>query len=137
MPDTVAPTFAGTEFLRGGGIMAQRIAAHDWSRHPLGTPEGWPPELKTALSIMLGSRFAMCLCWGPDLTLFYNDAYAPVLGAKEERALGQPLKEIWSDVWADIRPRAAPTFSRFPAMAVFRPGAFALRSGPLAHSSFE
>ena len=24
--------------------------------------------------------------------------------AKEERALGQPLKEIWSDVWADIRP---------------------------------
>ena len=111
MPDTVAPTFAGTEFLRGGGIMAQRIAAHDWSRHPLGAPEGWPPELKTALSIMLGSRFAMCLGWGADLLLFYNDPYMPVLGNKETTALGEPIPVVWPEVWDDIRPLAETAMS--------------------------
>jgi hypothetical protein len=44
--------------------MAARIAAHDWSRHPLGGPASWPVELKTALSIMLGTRFALCVRGG-------------------------------------------------------------------------
>src|SRR5690606_31535027 len=70
----------GTEFLRDGGYSARRVAEHDWSTHPLGPPAGWPTELKTSLSMMFGSRFAMCLGWGPDLLLFYNDAYLPVLG---------------------------------------------------------
>ena len=99
-----APTIGALDFLPTHGAMAGKIAAFDWAATPLGPIDTWPQSLRTTLALMLDSRFAMCLCWGPDLTLFYNDAYAPVLGAKEERALGQPLKEIWSDVWADIRP---------------------------------
>ncbi|MFN3527177.1 MAG: sensor histidine kinase, partial [Paracoccus sp. (in: a-proteobacteria)] len=41
---------------------------------------------------------------GPKLTMLYNDAYAPLLGAKEGRALGAPFRQIWSDVWADVEP---------------------------------
>ena len=81
-----ASSTAGIQFLRGGGVMAARIANHDWSRHPLGEPEQWPDELKTTLSIMLGSRFPMCLGWGADLLLFgailYPDGRAPGPGDK-------------------------------------------------------
>jgi PAS domain S-box-containing protein len=97
---------AGTEFLRGGGVMAARIAAHDWSRHPLGIPAQWPAELKTVLSIMLGAPHAMCLGWGPDLLMLYNDAYMPALGSKEPRALGEPLAQVWDELWEDIRDMA-------------------------------
>lgn len=106
MSADTGPRHAGTDFLRGGGIMAERIAAHDWSRHPLGDPAHWPVELKTTLSIMLGSRFAMCVGWGPDLLLFYNDPYIPILGAKDAQALGEPIAVVWSEVWEDIRPLA-------------------------------
>ncbi len=99
-----ASSTAGGQFLRGGGVMAARIANHDWSRHPLGEPEQWPDELKTTLSIMLGSRFPMCLGWGADLLLFYNDRYMEVLGAKEPEALGEPIPVVWSELWEDIRP---------------------------------
>jgi len=108
--------------------MAQRIAAHDWSASPIGALAEWPQSLRTALGLMLDSRFAMCLCWGPDLTLFYNDAYAPMLGAKEPRALGQPLREIWSDVWEDIRPlvdsvlAGTPTLSEDMPLTMLRNG---------------
>ena len=108
MDDILAP---GTEFLRGGGAVARRIARHDWSRHPLGPPQDWPPELKTTLSIMLGSRFAMCVGWGPDLLLFYNDAYIPILGIKDAGALGEPIPLVWSELWEDIRPLAETAMS--------------------------
>ena len=106
MPDSATASFDGIEFLRGGGLVAGRIARHDWSTHPLGPPAQWPSELKTVLSIMLGSRFAMCVGWGPDLLLFYNDPYMQVLGAKEPGALGEPIREVWSELWEDIRPLA-------------------------------
>ena len=103
MADTATPPLAGTEFLHGDTIMAGRIAAHDWSGHPLGPPSAWPAELKTTLAIMLGSRFAMCVGWGPELLLFYNDPYMQVLGAKEPEALGEPIPRVWSELWEDIR----------------------------------
>lgn len=121
-PELAAPFVTSTahpaqlEFLSGTSGMSRRIAAHDWSTTPLGPIDSWPQSLRTALRLMLESRFAMCLCWGPDLTLFYNDAYAPHLGAKEAQALGQPLQTIWSDVWDDIRPLVESVFAGVPTL---------------------
>jgi PAS domain S-box-containing protein len=56
---------------------------------------------------MLSSKFAMCVGWGADLTLFYNDAYVPFLGARHPTALGKPLQEVWAEVWPDIEPSVA------------------------------
>ncbi len=92
------------DFLHNSGEMGRRIAAHDWSTTPLGPISDWPPSLRTTLSIMLGSRFAMCLGWGPELVLLYNDSYAPMLGAKDSNALGRPTQDVWSEVWDDVRP---------------------------------
>ncbi|UNK42731.1 PAS domain-containing protein [Luteimonas sp. S4-F44] len=95
---------ATVDFLPAHGAMAGRIAAFDWSTTPLGPLQAWPQSLRTTVALMLDSRFAMCLSWGPELTLLYNDAYAPMLGAKEPTALGRPIARIWPDVWDDILP---------------------------------
>ena len=47
------------EIFAGGGEMGALMAAHDWSRTPLGPPRTWPQSLKAAVGIMLTSRFAI------------------------------------------------------------------------------
>ncbi|MBU4612521.1 PAS domain-containing protein [Achromobacter sp. GG226] len=53
---------------------------------------------------MMSNTFAMCATWGPEQTLLYNEAYATVLSMRHPWALGQPIHEVWPDVWADIAP---------------------------------
>lgn len=78
----------------------------DWSATPLGDPAGWPQSLKTIVRVMLSSRFAMWIGWGPELTFLYNDAYARMsLGKKHPWALGKPSREVWAEIWSDIGPR--------------------------------
>jgi PAS domain S-box-containing protein len=94
-------------FLAGGGEMGERTRAFDWSNTLVGPVAGWPQSLKIAVRIMLDSRYAMWLGWGPDFTFFYNDAYARMtLGPKHPWALGRSAREVWSEIWGDIGPRA-------------------------------
>jgi PAS domain S-box-containing protein len=87
--------------------MAERTRAFDWSKTPVGPMAEWPQGLKTVVRVMLDSRYAMWLGWGPDFTFFYNDAYAAMtLGPKHPWALGRSAREVWSEIWADIGPRA-------------------------------
>ncbi|WP_245453197.1 sensor histidine kinase [Aquibium carbonis] len=70
----------------------------------MGPAETWPLSLRSVVQMMLHQRQAICLFWGDDLNMLYNDAYAPLLGAKERDALGKPFRDIWSDVWNDVKP---------------------------------
>jgi hypothetical protein len=79
------------------------VLAHDWANTPLGDRAEWPPVLRATVELLLASKHGMMLAWGPDLTLFYNDAYAPFLGGKHP-ALGRPFPDVWSDIWADVEP---------------------------------
>ena len=83
--------------------MGARVRAHDWTATPLGPPEAWPQSLRTAVNMVLGSKFPACIAWGPGLTTIHNDAFRPILGAKPE-ALGRPFSEAWSEAWATIGP---------------------------------
>ena len=65
----------------GDSAMAAQVRAHDWAATPLGAPDTWPVALRTTLALMLGSVHPMFLAWGPRLTFFFNDAYAPRIGA--------------------------------------------------------
>ena len=85
--------------------MGARIRAFDWSETPLGAPETWPQSLKTAVHIMLTSRFAMWMAWGPELTFLCNDAYLPTTGLKRDWVLGARSDHIWAEIWNDIGPR--------------------------------
>ncbi len=92
------------DFLSGGGEMGARMRAHDWASTALGPPEGWPQSLRTIVSVVLSSRQAMFVAWGPELSFLYNDGYVPIFGAKHPDALGRPFAEVWSDIWHQIRP---------------------------------
>ena len=88
-----------TRLFPGGGEMGARIRALDWSRTTLGPVSGWPQSLRTAVSIMLGSRFPMMVHWGPELVHFYNDGYATILHAKHPGALGELAEPWWREMW--------------------------------------
>lgn len=91
----------------GGGEMGKRTREFDWSGTPVGPICEWPRSLRIAVKIMLESRYAMWLGWGPSLTFFYNDAYAKMtLGSKHPWALGKSTKEVWAEIWSDVGPRA-------------------------------
>jgi PAS domain S-box-containing protein len=91
-------------FLDNGGAMGERIRARDWSGQALGPVSGWAPALRTGLGIVLGSAFPTFLAWGEGLTLFFNDAYVPMLGNKADTALGRPHSEVWHEVWPELAP---------------------------------
>jgi len=92
--------------------MGRRMRAFDWAAHPLGPPEAWPRSLKTVIQIILTSRFAMWMGWGPDLIFFCNDAYLPTTGMKSGWVLGAPAKEVWAEIWPDIGPRIEAVMQR-------------------------
>jgi len=52
-----------TTFLRGGGEMAERIAAYDWSTS-LGPVSGWSGSLRTVVGLLIHSPVPMVLLWG-------------------------------------------------------------------------
>ncbi|HET7315316.1 PAS domain-containing protein, partial [Salinisphaera sp.] len=88
----------------GDTEMHARVRAHDWSRTPLGAIENWPQSLKTAVAACLDAGFAHYVWWGPDLIQIYNDEAMNILRAKHPAALGQPARECWADIWADVGP---------------------------------
>ncbi len=97
---------ASSDLFAGGGEVGDLMRRKDWSQSPLGPVDAWPQSLKTVVRILLTSRYAMWVGWGPELTFLYNDTYARVtLGKKHPWALGKPAREVWSEIWADIGPR--------------------------------
>src|SRR4029077_15404371 len=96
---------APPDLFAGGGEMGRRIREFDWARHPLGPLALWPQSLKTLVRVMLDSRYAMWMLWGPQLTFFCNDAYLPTVGIKRDWVLGARSDKGWEEIWPDIGPR--------------------------------
>ena len=98
------PTSRNDAFPRAGGETGVLMRVHDWARTALGPPSGWPAALRVSVNLILGSPESMFLAWGPDLVFFFNDTYRPILGPRLPHALGAPMRELWSDVWEQVRP---------------------------------
>jgi len=98
---------APPDFLAGGGEAGARMRAVDWSTTPLGAPQRWPQSLKTIVRVLLDSRYAMWMLWGPELTFFCNDAYLPTVGIKRDWVIGARSDKVWEEIWPDIGPRIA------------------------------
>ncbi|MET0272538.1 MAG: PAS domain-containing protein [Phenylobacterium sp.] len=84
-------------FLFGGGEMAGRIAAHDWSAS-LGPVADWPASLKTTVGLMVYSPVPLVLLWGEDGVMIYNDAYSVFAGGRHPELLGSKVREGWPEV---------------------------------------
>ncbi|MEG4089574.1 ATP-binding protein [Microcoleus sp. Pol12B4] len=94
------------QIFAGNSEMAMLMRSHDWSLSALGAVETWPQSLKTAIRIILGSRYPMFVWWGQQMTKFYNDAYIPILGKRHPQALGQPASQVWAEIWDTLGPQA-------------------------------
>ncbi|WP_218938536.1 PP2C family protein-serine/threonine phosphatase [Modestobacter altitudinis] len=79
------------------------VLEQDWAATPLGPVASWSPTLLSTVSACMNSRFPMLLIWGPELVMLYNDAYAPLLGARHPKALSRSLSDVWSDIWPTLR----------------------------------
>src|ERR1700722_17019085 len=104
-PHPLAEINGATDFLAGSGEMASMMRKFDWAATDLGPPGSWPQSLKTAVRIVLTSRYAMWMAWGPNLRFFCNDAYLPTVGIKREWVLGSRSDKVWEEIWPDIGPR--------------------------------
>jgi len=93
------------------GAAARLLSNVNWPITPLGPPAGWSAGLKTVVGMMLRSRFAMWVAWGPDLTFMCNDAYMPTLGVKRTWAIGARSDKVWEEIWPDIGPRISHVFA--------------------------
>jgi hypothetical protein len=93
------------DFLAGSGEMASMMRDFDWAATDLGPPGSWPQSLKTVVRIVLTSRYAMWMAWGPNLRFFCNDAYLPTVGIKRDWVLGSRSDKVWQEIWPDIGPR--------------------------------
>jgi PAS domain S-box-containing protein len=108
-PDTASQErdrTGGLDFLSGGGEAGARLRRHDWSTSPLGPPERWSDPLRMATHLMLNTRHPVCIFWGPDAAVLYNDAYLPSLGPERHPSrLGRPAREMWPEAWDIIGPQ--------------------------------
>ena len=68
--------------LAGGGELGSLIAAHDWSKTPLGPIEAWPQSLMTAVGVVVHSPVPIVMLWGEDGIMIYNDAYSVFAGGR-------------------------------------------------------
>jgi hypothetical protein len=80
------------------GEMAARVAAHDWSKTPLGPRENLVAQPQADRRDHLASQFPMALRWGPQFVMLYNDGYLPILGRQHPEALGACFREVWPEV---------------------------------------
>src|SRR5688572_28380931 len=104
-PSAASSRRPNPDFLAGGGEVGARLRALDWNATPLGDPENWPQSLKTIVRVMLDSRYAMWMLWGPEYTFFCNDAYLPTVGIRRDWVMGARSDKVWSEIWPDIGPR--------------------------------
>jgi signal transduction histidine kinase/ActR/RegA family two-component response regulator len=96
----------GGDLFAVGGEAGRIMAAYDWANTPVGPVADWPAGLRYAVRTVLVSQFPMVLTWGPDHLQFYNDAYAPLIGAKHP-AIGQDIRQTLAESWDALGPPIA------------------------------
>ena len=93
--------------------MGAMMRNHPWEDSPLGLPAQWPGPLKTLVGLMLNAPQPMFAVWGPEQWMFYNDAYAEILGGHHP-ALGQKFLQIWSEIREEVEPIMARAYQGEP-----------------------
>src|SRR5581483_8320271 len=107
------PNLPPAGLFAGGGEAGALMDQVDWGATALGPVAKWPQSLRTIARMLLTSRYAMWMGWGPDLTFLYNDTYARMsLRKKHPWALSKPAREVWREIWDDIGPRIQQVMKR-------------------------
>ncbi|MBX3594900.1 MAG: PAS domain-containing protein [Sphingomonas sp.] len=114
--------------------MGRRIREHDWSDNPVGPPDSWPQPLRFALGICMGSQFPTAIYWGPDLRLFYNDAWAHIPAERHPWALGQRGEDVFPEIWDVVGPQFAAVIESGDGFAAFDQQLGMMRGGRITET---
>ncbi|WP_432958072.1 ATP-binding SpoIIE family protein phosphatase [Micromonospora haikouensis] len=103
MPGTVGrvPTPATPAAEASASDAAGVVPGRSRAATTLGPPQHWDPLVRGAAELILASPVPMALALGDDLLLFYNDAYATLIGDRHPGAAGRPAGEVFADVWGE------------------------------------
>lgn len=82
----------------------QLLNSVDWAATPLGPRSRWSRTLSDLVDVVLASKSPMAILWGPHLNLIYNGGYVRVLGSRHPGAMGQPMQDVWPEVWNEVAP---------------------------------
>lgn len=97
-------------YSRNAQQTCQILIDRDWSHHPLGPMESWPPLLINFLNYIFNSQQPCFLFWSEEAYCFYNDGYIPILGnEKHPDSMGAKASEIWKEIWTNY---TYPQFSK-------------------------
>lgn len=87
------------QWLSGGGVLGELIAAKHWSAAAFGSLDKWPPSLRTALGICFALPAPACVVWGGGRAQIYNDLYSQLAVINHSAALGMDFAYSWSQAW--------------------------------------
>src|SRR5688572_17812281 len=108
----LSPGTPSRAILAQGGEMGALIQAYAWGDTPLGSMERWPQSLWSALSICLSTRLPVCIYWGPQYVMLYNDAWRTIPGGRHPWALGKTAPEVWAEIWSSAGVRFDHVFTK-------------------------
>ncbi len=100
-----------SKWLFSDGTMADLIRQFDWSSTALGPIDNWPSYLRSTIDLLMGCAFPATLQWGPNLILFYNDAYIPLIGDRHPAAMGKPILVSFPEIAEFYGPMAKKVLS--------------------------
>ena len=98
-------------FLSGGGEVGQRLRSGKDLPASVQTPAVWPDSIKALVAVMFSANQPMFVAWGAERHMVYNDFYRPILRGKHPSALGQPLLEVWHEIYDELQPLVEKAFA--------------------------
>ncbi|MDV3456746.1 HWE histidine kinase domain-containing protein [Sphingomonas sp. HF-S4] len=97
-----------------GGAMGIAVREFAWEKTALGPAGQWPPELHSAVALVIESRFPMALVWGHERVTIHNDSFRAILGGKPA-ALGRGFDTVWAEAWDAIGPLVGQAYAGIPS----------------------
>lgn len=74
----------------------------DWASTGLGDPSTWTGPLATTLPLLLETRVAAVLFWGPEHRYFCNDVLGRTIGERLPDVLGRPAADVFVESWPTV-----------------------------------
>ncbi|KAK7934581.1 histidine kinase hhk13p [Apiospora marii] len=78
----------------------QFILNVDWAKTSVGPIEQWPQELRQLLRMVMVDSAPCIIYWGDKFTIFYNEAYIPLIGNKHPTIMGQDAADVFPNFWS-------------------------------------
>jgi signal transduction histidine kinase/CheY-like chemotaxis protein len=98
--------------------MGAHLRASGGAGSALGSLESWPPALRTAAGLVLGSEAPAFVTWGEEHALFFNDAFNRLLDQPGGQVLGRPAREALGPLWTQLGPLILQARAGEPVQAV-------------------